>query len=135
MNTATISNTNIDARLPTNPSHTYGTLTAAALSWSNGNKWLTVTLGSGEEIEGGETVNPTDSVKDTDGMADATTAPGQAIPEEEGFVWEWWYFLLIGLGAVIIIAAIVLLVVLPKRGGGEEFPEEELYGEEEEEEF
>ena len=135
MNTATISNTNIDARLPTNPSHTYGTLTAAALSWSNGNKWLTVTLGAGEEIEGGETVNPTDSVKDTDGMADATTAPGQAIPEEEGFVWEWWYFLLIGLGAVIIIAAIVLLVVLPKRGGGEEFPEEELYGEEEEEEF
>jgi len=135
MDTATITNTNIDARLPTNPSHTYGTLASGDLVWSNGNKWLTVTLGSGETIEGGETVNPTDSVKDTEGMADATTDPGPAIPEEEGFVWEWWYTLLIALGAVIIIAAIVLLVVLPKRGEPEEIAEEELYGEEEEEEF
>ena len=92
---------------------------------------LTVTLGSDEAIEGGETVNPAATVTDEAGNADATTAPGKAIPEEEGFALEWWHILLIALGALIIIAAIVLLVVLPKRGGAE-VPEEELYGEEEE---
>ena len=131
MDTATITITNIETRLPTDPSHSYGTLTADDLSWSNSDKWLTVTLGSDEAIQGGETVDPSDDVKDEAGNADATTAPGKAIPEEEGFALEWWHILLIALGALIIIAAIVLLVVLPKRGGPE-VPEEELYGEEEE---
>ena len=132
MDTATITATNIETVLPTSPSHSYGTLTADDLSWSNSDKWLTVTLGSDETIVGGETVDPSDDVKDEAGNADATTAPGKAIPEEEGFAWEWWYTLLIALGALIIIAAVVLLVVLPKRGAAEGFAEEELYEEEEE---
>ena len=136
MDNTTINSTNIDTRLPTSPSHTYGA-GAAALSWNNAKTELTVTLGSGETIVGAETVNPHGDVKSADGASDATTAPGPAITlPEEGLVWEWWYYLLIGLGVVIIIAAVVLLVVLPKRGaGGELLEEEDLYGEEEEEEF
>ena len=134
IDTTTISATNVDTTLPTSPSHTYD---ASALSWSNSDQWLTVTLGADETIEGGETVNPSSAVTDADGNPDETSGTGPEIPTpEEGLVWEWWYYLLIGLGVVIIIAAIVLLVVLPKRGAGEELlEEEELYGEEEEEEF
>jgi len=134
MDTDTITAANIDTVLPTLPAHTYGTLTAGDLSWNTAETQLTVTLGSDETIAGGETVNPTSAVKDVAGNSDATTAPGKAIPEEEGFAWEWWYTLLIVLFGLIIIAGIVLLVILPKRGA-DEF-EDELYGEEgEEEEF
>ncbi|MBA7470692.1 hypothetical protein ES707_05979 [subsurface metagenome] len=135
MDTDTITATNIDARLPTSPSHTYGELTATDLSWNDDEDQLTVTLGSDEAIEGGETVDPTSAVTDVACNPDATTGTGPAIEvpeEEEGFAWEWWYTLLIALGALIIIAAIVLLVVLPKRGAAEEYAEEELYEEEEE---
>ena len=137
MDDSTISYSNIATRLPTSPSHSYGTLNAASLDWNTAVTELTVTLGSGETIVGAETVNPHGDVKSADGASDATTAPGPSITlPEEGLVWEWWYYLLIGLGVVIIIAAIVLLVVLPKRGaGGELLEEEDLYGEEEEEEF
>ncbi|MCK4697244.1 MAG: hypothetical protein KAT53_02940, partial [Dehalococcoidia bacterium] len=133
MDTATITAINIETMLPTDPSHSYGTLTADDLSWSYSDKWFWVTLGSGETIVGGETVDPSDSVTDVAGNPDNTTAPPAIeVPEEEGFAWEWWYTLLIALGGLIIIAAIVLLVVLPKRGAAEEFAEEELYEEEEE---
>ena len=136
MDTATITVTNIGTMLPTSPSHSYGTLTADDLSWTYSDKWFWVTLGSGETIVGGETVDPSASVTDVAGNPDNTTAPGPAIEvpeeEEEGLAWEWWYTLLIALGALIIIAAIVLLVVLPKRGAAGEFAEEELYEEEEE---
>ena len=137
MDDTTINSTNIGTRLPTSPSHTYGTLEAANLSWNNAKTQLTVTLGAGETIVGAETVNPSGDVKSADGASDATTAPGPAITlPDEGLGWEWWYYLLIGLGVVIIIAAVVLLVILPKRGAGKELLEDEdLYGEEEEEEF
>ena len=135
MDTGTITTTNIEDRLPTVPDHSYGTLTADDLSWSYSDKWFWVTLGSGETIVGGETVNPAVTVTDAAGNPDATTGTGPAIEvpeEEEGFAWEWWYTLLIALVGLIIIAAVVLLVVLPKRGAAEEFAEEELYEEEEE---
>ena len=134
MDTGTINATNIETMLPTDPSHSYGTLTADDLSWSYSDKWFWVILGSGETIVGGETVDPSDSVTDVAGNPDNTTAPPaiEVPEEEEGFAWEWWYTLLIALGGLIIIAAVVLLVVLPKRGAAEEFAEEELYEEEEE---
>jgi len=137
MDTDTVSADNIDTRLPTIPSHNYGTLASGDLSWSSENKWLTVILGPGETIEGGETVNPTAMVKDAEDIPDATTDPPEIPTPEEGSAWKWWYTLLMALGAVIIIAAIVLLVVLPKRGAPEEIPEEESYreGGEEEKEF
>lgn len=121
MDTGTITTANIDTSLPTVPSHTYGTLTDADLSWSNYDQSLTVTLGSGVAIIGGETVNPADSVTDKAGNPDATTGTGPAIPEagKEGFVWQWWYTLLIGLG-VLTIVAIVLLLLRPKGGEPEE---------------
>ena len=120
----------INSRLDSTASGTSDYGTTFTSTWTTTSQ-LTVTLGSDEAIEGGETVNPAVTVTDEAGNADATTGNGPAIPEEEGFAFEWWYGLLIGLGALIIIAAIVLLVVLPKRGGPE-VPEDELYEEEEE---
>jgi hypothetical protein len=49
----------------------------------------------------------------------------------EGGAWEWWYYLLIGLGALLVVAIIVLILIRPK-GEGEELAEE---GYEEEEEI
>ena len=92
MDTDTISATNIEYRLPTNPAHSYGILTGDDLNWSNGNKRLTVTLGSGETIEGGETVDPSSDVKSAAGLADATTPPGPAIPltpTPKPVIWEF----------------------------------------------
>jgi hypothetical protein len=80
MDDSTISYTNIDTRLPTSPSHSYGTLTATSLDWNTAGTKLTVTLGSGETIVGGETVNPSSDVKSAAGLSDATAAPGPAIP-------------------------------------------------------
>jgi hypothetical protein len=80
MDTTTITATNIETTLPTSPDHSYGTLVTADLSWNAAKTQLTVTLGSGETIVGGETVNPSATVKDVAGNADDTTAPGPAIP-------------------------------------------------------
>jgi uncharacterized Zn-binding protein involved in type VI secretion len=80
MNTDTITIANVNTTLPTVPSHSYGTLTAGGLVWSNSDKWLTLALGSGEAIVGGETVNPSASVTDKAGNPDATTSPGPSIP-------------------------------------------------------
>jgi len=92
MNTATINSTNIEDRLPTNPDHSYGTLTGDGLDWSNGNKWLTVTMGRGETIEGGETVDPSSYVKSAAGLPDETAPPGPEIPTAPTptpFIWEF----------------------------------------------
>lgn len=123
----------INERLNSTATGTADYGTTFTFAWNVAETELTVTLGTGEDIVGGETVNPASTVTDEAGNPDATTGTGPAIPtpEEEGFVWEWWYTLLIALGGLIIIAAIVLLVVLPKRGAPEF--EEELYGEEEDE--
>jgi len=132
MKTSTIDSVSeINSRLDSTASGTSDYGTTFTYTWTTTSQ-LTVTLGSDEAIEGGETVNPVVTVTDEAGNADATTGTGPAIEEpEEGFALEWWHILLIALGALIIIAAIVLLVVLPKRGGPEG-PEEELYEEEEE---
>jgi len=123
----------INSRLNSTATGTADYGTTFTFAWNVAGTKLTVTLGSDEAIEGGETVNPTSAVTDVAGNPDATTGTGPAIevPEEEEFAWEWWYTLLIALGGLIIIAGIVLLVVLPRRGAPEF--EEELYGEEEEE--
>jgi C1A family cysteine protease len=92
MDTSTIYSTNIEDRLPTNPDHSYGTLTGDDLDWSNGNKWLTVTIGPGETIEGGETVDPSSYVKSAAGLPDETTSPGPEIPTAPTptpFIWEF----------------------------------------------
>jgi hypothetical protein len=48
--------------------------------WNTAKTQLTVTLGTGETIAGSETVNPAATVTDVAGNADATAAPGPAIP-------------------------------------------------------
>lgn len=131
MDTDTITADNIETVLPTEPEHSYGNVTDDDLSWTNSDKWLTVTLGADEEIVGGETVNPTSAVKDADGRADATTAPGPAIPTpevEEGIAWAWWHYMLIALGGLIVAGGLILLVMLmlrpkgpPEEGQPEEF--------------
>ena len=130
MDTATITADNIDTVLPTDPSHSYGNVTADDLEWDDTDKCLTVTLGTDEEIVGGETVNPTSAVKDADGKTDATTAPGEAIPtpeEAEGIAWAWWHYLLISLGGLILAGVGILLIMLiirPKEPPEEDQPEE-----------
>jgi len=77
MDITTIDAANINTRLPTTGSHSYGT--SPVLKWNLAGTQLTVTLGSGETIAGGETVNPDPAVKDKAGNADATF-PSPAIP-------------------------------------------------------
>ena len=101
-------NSRLDSTAP--GSSDYGT--TFAFAWNSDEDRLTVTLGAGEAIQGGETVNPSDLVKDIEGNSDETTAPGPAIPTApgpEGFVWLWWHYLLIGLGALIVLLGLVVL--------------------------
>jgi hypothetical protein len=132
MDTDTITADNIDARLPTDtdPERSYGNVTADDLVWSNSDKWLTVTLGADETIQGGETVDPISAVKDADGRADATTAdpaiPTPAVEEAAG--WAWWVYVLIGLGGIILAGAGILLIrlLLPPKGPPEDDQPEEF---------
>ncbi|MFQ5933077.1 MAG: DUF4382 domain-containing protein [Dehalococcoidia bacterium] len=75
---STITDSNIDTVLPiVGTGSTYGT--SLSLSWDVGGTVLTVTLGTGVDVATGDTVNPTDSVTDASGNADATTGDGPAI--------------------------------------------------------
>ena len=123
MDDTTITESNIDTSLPTDPSRTYGT-TGLDLSWNSIKTQLTVTLGAGETIVGGETVNPAASVTDEDGNADQTSGTGPAIGEAavEGGALKWWHILLIALSGLIVIGGLIVLFVLPRRPPS--FPEE-----------
>ena len=91
MDDSTISYSNIDTRLPTSPSHSYGTLDATSLDWNTEVTRLTVTLGAGETIGGGETVNPSSDVKSATGLSDSTKAPGPVIPAATPTSTGWCY--------------------------------------------
>jgi len=82
MNTTTIDNNNIGARLATSEGHSYGTLTAGNLSWNDPDNYiLAVTLGTGTTIQPNETVNPDVAVTDVAGNGDATDGDGPPIAQ------------------------------------------------------
>ena len=108
-------------------SEDYGT--DLSYSWNDDDDQLTVTLGAGEKIEGGETVNPKSTVKDADGNPDVTS-PSQSIPEAPNCSeeWEfaglkWWHWAIIGAAVLVIILLLVWLATRSK--GPKEFEEEE----------
>ncbi len=78
MDESTITDANIDTVLPImGTGTTYGT--TPTLSWNIDSTILTVTLGAGVDVVTGDTVNPTDSVIDIEGNADATAGNGPAV--------------------------------------------------------
>ncbi|MDY6916947.1 MAG: hypothetical protein SVP26_03235, partial [Chloroflexota bacterium] len=82
MNEFNLSNINqVNERLNSSAagSTDYG-ITGALTNWTVGETVLTVTLGDEENIDGGETVNPTNDVKDKQGNSDATSGSGPSIP-------------------------------------------------------
>jgi hypothetical protein len=97
-------------------------------SWNDDEDQLMITLGSGETLKGGETVNPKSTVKDQDGNADQTS-PSPSIPEATGEEeWEfaglkWWHWAIIGAAVLIIILLIIWLATRSK--GPKEYEEEE----------
>jgi len=93
----------------------YGT--TPTISWNSAGTVLTVTLGTGEAISGGETVNPEATVTDEAGNADATIAPGPEIPTPPAPVGalKWWHILLIALSGLIVVGGLIVLFVLPRR--------------------
>ena len=75
---STITESSIDSVLPTaRTGTTYGT--TPTLSWSMNSTILRVLLGTGVDVVTGDTINPTDSVTDVEGNADATAGIGPAI--------------------------------------------------------
>jgi len=73
MDTTTVTSSNVATNLLLSDSKSYGT--SPAVSWDSGLKICYVTLGTSPTVVvGTTTVNPSDSVKDTAGNADASTA-------------------------------------------------------------
>jgi hypothetical protein len=76
----------INSRLDSTASGTTDYGTTFSFSWNTAKTELTVTLGAGKAIVGGETVNPASDVKSAAGLADATLAPDPAIPTTPGSI-------------------------------------------------
>jgi len=91
----------------------YGT--TFTVSWNTARNLLTATLGTDEAIGGGETVNPASTVTDQAGNADATTAPGAAIPMPPALGLQWWHILLIALGGLVVVIGLGVLVLRRRR--------------------
>ncbi|MDY6916944.1 MAG: Ig-like domain repeat protein [Chloroflexota bacterium] len=131
----------INERLNSSAAGTSDYGTSFSSSWDSDEDWLTVTLGTGEAITGGETVDPSSDVKDADGNSDATTTPPSVPAQTAEPGWEflglaWWIWLIIGLAVIIVIVLLIWLLTRPKKPAepGEEMYENDMgYGEGEEE--
>lgn len=81
MDTSTIDNgggaNDVDTVLPLSAGN-YGASGAGGISWSSNNV-LAVTLGANPTVEIGDTVNPSNAVKDRYGNIDNTTSTGPTI--------------------------------------------------------
>ena len=116
MDTTTLDSVSeINSGLDSTASGTSDYGTTFTVSWNAARNLLTVTLGTDEAVGGGETVDPASAVTDQAGNADATTAPGAAIPTPPALGLQWWHILLIALGGLTIISSIILLVVRRRR--------------------
>lgn len=73
MATSTVVTGNVDTVLALSGGHTFGTTPGVA--WNTAGTILTLTLGTGETVASGDTVDPTTAVKDAIGNNDATPTP------------------------------------------------------------
>lgn len=133
--------TEINGRLNTAAEGTSDYGTDCTALWSSDGTKLTVTLGSGEKIDGGETVTPKTTIKDEDDNSIETDS--QDIPEApdckggcELLGLACWIWGIIGAGVIILIILLIYLLTRPKgpamEGEEGEFGEyEEGEGEEE----
>lgn len=72
MATSTITAGNVDTTLALSGSHTFGT--SPTVSWNTAGTVLTLTLGTSPSVATADTVNPSGAVRDSVGIADATSA-------------------------------------------------------------